>query len=74
MSIKVLKRAELERQAANKLAERLTDFQIGQARVKSQNAIKQLEFYGESVSDPDFQRFLGEKLRELMSKFTVLAD
>lgn len=63
MNIKVRKKAELENTDPP-----LTAFQIGQARVKTQDAIKRLEFYSESIPDADFQQFLTEKMWGLCSK------
>lgn len=48
-----------------------TPFQIGQAKVKSENAFKQLEFYGQAVTDTEFQRFLSEKVKKLSEMLAV---
>lgn len=69
MKLKVVKKGDL----LTEPPENLSSFQIGQARVKSQNAIKQLEFYSEAVTDPEFQKFLSEKLAPLCGRFKVLA-
>lgn len=68
MSVKVLKKSEASAIASK---EPISAFQLSQAKVKSQNAMKQLEFYGESVDDPDFQNTFRERLKELCTKFQL---
>jgi hypothetical protein len=40
-------------------------FQVGKAKVESQNAFKLLEFYCGAVADADFKKFFREKVSEL---------
>jgi hypothetical protein len=68
-TITVIKKTSTEQQA---VIEPLSAFQIGQAKVKSQNALKTLEFYGEVIGDAEFQSFLRQRMSELGTKFPPL--
>jgi hypothetical protein len=67
MSIKVLKKADQKPIPV----ESFSAFQIGQAKVKSQHALKTLEFYGEYMSDPEFQKFLRRRVSEICTMFPL---
>jgi hypothetical protein len=61
--VTVLKKASIQRAADP--VDAISSFQLAQAKVKSMNAIKTLEFYSDAIADPEFQAFLRQKLSEM---------